>query len=127
MKGKLNGWQKSKLQWLLHMKYTPRELAEELQINVRQFYRVYLPLGIPHEKDENGRIWIVGTEFYKWYYENYAKAKIEENEAYCLGCKSPVIMKNPERKTKKKLVYWLCECPDCGRSLSKIISNRGKK
>lgn len=125
--GRLNGEQRHKLRKLLHMKYTPNELAEELSINKRQFYNVYLPLGCPHEQDSRRHIWIVGTEFKDWYQETYQKRKLAENQAYCVSCKQAVSIVNPVEHTKEGLTYLLCECPQCNRTVAKILSMKGRK
>ena len=122
MQGKLNGKQRHRLRRLLYMKYTPSELAEELGINKRQFYFVYLPLGCPHERDSRRHYWIVGTEFRDWYEETYKPIKLAENEAYCVSCKKPVTMVNPKKESKEGLTYLISRCPDCGRKLPKILS-----
>ena len=125
LQGRLDGSQKNKLVNLLDMMYMPSELAEEVGFNKRQIYRVYVPAGCPHEKDEKGRLWINGKDFRDWATEVYKKQNLGENEAFCLTCKRPVRMVKPERKQQGRLVYYLCECPECGRKLSRIIE-RGK-
>jgi len=126
LSGRLNGSQKNRLAKLFDMKYTPSELAAEVGFNSRQIYRVYIPAGCPHQKDQRGRIWINGKDFREWVKEAYKKRKMGPNQAFCLTCKKPVKMVNPERKSSGDLVYYLCECPNCGRVLARIIE-RGKR
>ena len=60
LKGRLDGNQRNRLVRLLNMLYSPSELANEIGFTKRQVYRVYIPLGCPHEKDSKGRNWING-------------------------------------------------------------------
>ena len=62
LQGRLNGAQ-NRNRKLLDMLYTPKELANEIGINVRQVYKVYIPAGCPHERDEHRHIWINGKAF----------------------------------------------------------------
>jgi hypothetical protein len=125
LKGRLNGKQRNRLAILLDMEYTPSELANEIGFAKRQVYRVYLPLGCPHRKDDRRHIWINGKEFRSWILNIYKKRKLGLNEAFCLSCKKPVQMKNKVRKQSGRLFYYLCTCPNCGRKLVRIIT-RGK-
>jgi len=121
LRGRLDGRQRNRLKGLLHMHYTPRELAEELGIEKQQVYRVYLPLDCPHERDSRGHIWIDGTAFCEWYQQHYPKVELAADEAFCLTCKQPVKMAKPERLEKNGLIFFECSCPVCGRKLARII------
>ena len=120
LRGRLNGRQKTRLQSLLDMMYRPSELAEEIGFNVRQVYRVYIPLGLPHERIEHNHILINGHVSRDWVTDTYKKAEVAENETFCLTCKYPVEIIDPERECKNGLVYLLSDCPNCGRKCSKI-------
>ena len=109
------------------MLYSPKELAEEIGITIDQVYRVYIPAGCPHERDEWRHILINGKVFKAWFEENYQKRSLEPGQAFCLTCKKAVKMINPVRKQKDRLIYDLCDCPNCGRKLTRIIDHkRGK-
>jgi len=69
LKGRLNGSQRMRLIKLLDMLYKPSELAEEVGFTRRQVYRVYIPSGCPHTRDEKRYIWINGKAFREWYEE----------------------------------------------------------
>ena len=125
LKGRLDGNQRNRLVRLLNMLYSPKELANEIGFTKRQVYRVYIPLGCPHEKDSTGRLWINGLTFKDWINDLYQKRNLKLNEAFCLTCKKTVKMISPERKQKDGLFYYLCNCPNCGRRIAKIIT-RGK-
>ena len=124
LRGRLSGQQKTRLKKLLNMMYKPSEIADEISFELRQIYRVYIPLGLPHEKDENGRIWINGWQFRDWAINTYKKPVIGNNEAYCLTCKKPIEINNPEWNEKEGLFYLICYCPVCGRKIARIVDRK---
>lgn len=65
-KPRMTGVQMSHLGVLLWMEYKPSEIAEEIKCNTDTVYKSYIPAGCPHRRDEEGNIWIVGTEFAVW-------------------------------------------------------------
>jgi hypothetical protein len=97
-------------------------LASEIGFTTRQIYRVYIPCGCPHIKDEKKHLSINGKVFAEWYEATYPKQTLSENEAFCLTCKKPVTMSNPTQQKKGPLRYWICLCPVCGRKLARIIN-----
>jgi hypothetical protein len=121
-RGKLDRQQKLRLARLLDMMYTPRELAEEIGFNARQVYRVYVPLGCPHQRDENDRIWINGEAFREWVAATYRKQRLADDEAFCLTCRRPVKMVDPALHKKNGVAYLRCQCPECGRVLARIVA-----
>jgi hypothetical protein len=127
LRGRLDGQQKTRLGGLLDMMYKPKELAEEVGFSVRQVYRVYIPAGCPHIRDEQRNIWINGKVFREWALEVYKKRNLEKDEAFCLTCKRPVTMENPVQHRSGRLVYMLCDCPDCGRKLARIVKRRKRR
>jgi hypothetical protein len=84
---------------------------------------VYLPLGCPHERNACRHIFINGKVFREWVENTYEKAKMQEDEAFCLTCKRPVKMIEPARQEKHGLVYLVCDCPNCGRRQARIVEN----
>ena len=121
LRGRLDGRQRNQLKGLLDMEYTPRELAEEIGVNVSQVYRVYLPIGCPRRRDTRRHYWINGELFREWYQERFQKIKLSEYQVFCLTCKKAVDLIDPEKKRKRGLIYYECLCPICGRKLAKII------
>lgn len=121
IKGRLNGAQRTRLKNLLDMMYKPSELAAEVGFNKRQLYRVYIPLGCPHQRDQVGHIWINGWEFCAWYESLYARTTLADDEAFCLTCRQPVKMVNGQAHTTDNLTYILSNCPTCDRRLSRIL------
>ena len=126
LQGRLNGAQKNRLFSLMNMMYTPSELAEEIGFDRRNIYRIYLHLGCPHERGQNNRIWINGVAFRDWILNIYRKRELTTDEAFCIRCKMPIKMKNPVQNESNGLVYFLCECPHCGRRISRIITKSVK-
>src|SRR5688572_7824596 len=122
LKGRLNGKQRNRLKGLFEMYYTPSELAQEIGISKFQIYYVYVPLGCPVERDKHNRININGKLFADWYINFYVKIKLASNETFCLTCKKPVLIHLPKQHQKENLSYVLSVCPNCGRTLTKIIS-----
>ena len=92
LRGRLDGKQRNRLKGLLNMMYSPRELADELGINVNQFYRVYIPGGCPNERDDHRRFWINGKSFRAWFEEIYVKHNLKPGQAFCLTCRQAVTM-----------------------------------
>ena len=123
LQGRLKGYQRMQMYKLLDMLYTPSELAKAVGFERRQVYRVYIPAGCPHERDEKKYLWVNGKAFREWYEITYPRITLKEGEAFCLTCKKPVKMANPVKKKKSGFVYWLSKCPNCGRKLAKIIEN----
>lgn len=122
LRGRLNGAQRNRLRSLLDMLYRPSELAKEVGFNKQQVYQAYIPLGCPHRKDKKGHIWINGQHFREWYEETYRKTKLKNNEAYCLTCLQAVEIVNPTHYKKGGMTYLLCDCPQCGRKLARILT-----
>lgn len=127
LKGKLNASQRRRLISLLDMMYQPQELADEVGFTRRQIYRVYLKLGCPHQRNENGHIFINGKAFREWYLSTFKKAEMKSDESFCLSCKKPVKIVNPKTEQRADITYLVSNCPNCGRRLTRIISNRRKK
>ena len=106
------------------MLYTPAEIGEIIGFGRHQFYRVYVPAGCPHQREDNGRLWVNGKAFREWYLEHYPKISLADDEAYCLVCKKIVPLSESEVKQKGTYIYQSAICPDCGHGLSKAISNK---
>lgn len=124
LRGRLSGQQKTRLQNLFDMMYKPSEIAEEIGIEKRQIYRVYIPLGLPVERDSRNHVWINGLVFKDWILKYYIKVKLKENEAFCLTCKRAVEIIEPIHNEIHSLFYITSDCPLCGRKLSKILNRK---
>jgi hypothetical protein len=113
-----------RLTGLLNSDYSPKELADEIGFTRRQVYRVYLPLGCPHSKDEKGHVFINGYQFRDWYCSTFKKPELGNDETACLACKRVVPLVNPTERQKGNYRFWASTCPYCGHQVSKAISNR---
>ncbi len=122
LKGRLNGSQRVKMARLLDMLYTPQELAAEVGFSQRQVYRVYMHLGLPHERDSQRHLWINGKQFREWYETTFPRMSLSADEGFCLTCKKPVKLNNPTQEKRGALSYWVFNCSKCGRKLARIIS-----
>lgn len=123
---KLTQPQRIRLGRLLHMEYTPRELAHELECSPRQIVRA-IAAGCPHRAAGN-RIWIVGDAFATWYIERTVKRKrpMRQDQAYCLHCRVPVPLGDdvqivPARAGVERVSS---VCPHCGSPIHRFRSVR---
>ena len=106
---------------LLHMKYKPSEIAEEIGCQVHTIYRVYIPAGCPHER-EGAHFWIVGDLFRDWMLAQHREtkrkggAKMKSDQGYCVMCEKAVAMKGPftVRPVSAQLELALGHCSECG-------------
>ncbi|MDH5506235.1 MAG: DUF5679 domain-containing protein [Anaerolineae bacterium] len=114
---------------LLYMKYKPLEIANIIGVSVDRFYRTYIPAGCPHERDDRGRIWIVGTHFRSWAEDVIAKKKrknarpMKKDEAWCFKCNGRVKILDPKTIWSNRYIEMLqSDCQVCGTKV-----NRAKK
>lgn len=126
LQGRLNGKQKYKMKLLLDMIYSPKELAYQIGVSTDLIYRVYIPLGCPHQRNHQNYILINGKHFSEWYQHTYTKIQLAKDETFCKTCKKGVKIFNSKQMQKKDLVYLLSVCPNCGRKLTKIITSKGR-
>ena len=123
LRGRLNGMQRNRLKSLLDMMYSPKELADEIGVNINQIYYVYVPLGCPEERDNRNHILINGKAFADWYSKVYVKIRLKPDETFCKTCRNAVKIYKHKKHKKGNLVYVLSVCKTCGRNLTKIIEN----
>lgn len=116
---------------LLHMKYKPSEIAEEIGCNVRSIYNVYIPAGCPHERHENGYYyWIVGDQFRDWMLAQQrdavaeGRAKMGEGQGYCVVCEKAIDLQEifEVKPVTGHLELVKGYCPECG-----AVVTRGRK
>jgi len=113
-----------KMERLLNMQYKPSEIAEELGISTKTIYSSYIPAGLPHQRDDAGNFWIVGTAFRDWAMavlqtNKHVKKVIGDNEAYCVGCRA---VREFSRITKRRKfstdrVQIFGPCSVCGSTM----------
>lgn len=120
-----------KLKRILDMQYRPSELAEDIGVNVDTILRGYLPAGLPHTRDDRGRIWIYGPAFVEWARETISKKKSKRNsladdQAWCVVCKGPVPLIDPTVKIANRYLELLqAPCPTCGKTVNRARARRG--
>jgi len=108
---------------LLPMFYTPAELAGELGMPARTLYD-WLKAGAPHKQDAQGNLWIDGRDFASWVAAhrkpNTVRAKLSDDQAYCLRCKQAVTLVEPhQERIKGKLILIKGRCPNCGVGINR--------
>ncbi len=115
---------------LLPMLYTPREIAEDLDIPETTL-RDWLTHGAPHSRDEWNHIWINGEQFAAWV-DSHRKArykssqKLKDGEGFCLRCNEIVKIQNAEiHPVKGKLCHLRGKCPKCGGVVNRGVWNAG--
>lgn len=117
-----------RLNRLLNMCYRPSELAHEIGCHVDTVYRSYIPAGCPHERDDRGHIWIVGTEFAQWVRTSASKkrSKMADDEAFCFKCNKPVKLTGDltVKPTNKHLELVTGACPECGTTINRARARR---
>jgi hypothetical protein len=106
---------------LLPMLYRPGELAQDLEIP-ESTLRDWLGLGLPHQRDERGHIWINGREFAAWVKASRrspSNQKMAEDEAYCFRCQQPVKLVEPSVTYHGKQTLLRGACPSCGGTINR--------
>jgi len=117
---------------LMDMLYRPSELAEELRIQKRAVYDVLIPLGLPHERDEHGHIWLHGPAVREWLETatRGPKCELADGELFCLKCFEP---RSPSRHhplagaelvRNGRFVMIRATCPVCGAEMYKGVGKR---
>ena len=108
---------------LLPMWYSLRELAQELGISIRSI-RGWLDQGLPCRRDERGHLWIDGRQFAAWVKAiNTPRTgqSLQSNEAYCLGCRRPVRLLNPNLICRGKQRLLRGTCAECGHIVCRAV------
>ena len=119
---------RSRLGRLLEMQYRPRELAEELGVHPDTVRRGWLRAGAPHMRDEDGAVWLVGTEVAAWLEAIAARPKVVlgPGEAYCLHCQAGVAMVDGEREATGAAVLVRGRCGRCGGLVARFETAKVK-
>ena len=128
---------------LLDMMYKPSEIAYELKIQQRAIYEVLIPLGLPHERDEHGHIWLHGPAVRAWLEvaTRGPKYELADDELFCLKCFEPRSPSQPppgplpaspasgggagaELVRNGRFVMLRATCPVCGAEMYKGVGKR---
>ena len=105
---------------LLPMLYKPSELCAELGIPARALH-AWLRLGLPHQRDGRGHIWVNGKELSSWLLANRAvkrSAHLQAGEGYCFRCARSVRMTHIERVRFGKVILMRGKCSLCGSGVN---------
>jgi hypothetical protein len=120
-----------KLGRILDMMYKPSEIAEEIGVAQDTVYRSYLPAGLPHERDEQGNVWIHGPAFIAWAKETVTRRKakragLPDGHAWCMKCNQPVQLVEPEIRTVNRYLELLqAPCPRCRTVVNRARARQG--
>lgn len=111
---------------LLDMMYKPSEIAQELKINKRSIYDILIPLGLPHERDEHGHIWLHGITVREWLQKatRGPKHKLSVDEMFCLRCFTSRSFKEARLVRDGKMVRAQATCPVCRSTMNKGVGKR---
>jgi predicted RNA-binding Zn-ribbon protein involved in translation (DUF1610 family) len=120
---KLTRSEAARLGRLLHMEYTLRELADELDTSKRQI-RTAIEAGCPHRRTGAGHICIVGDEFRDWYHEICRRRKrpLRSDEAFCLSCRRAVPLSDDAEvyPAPHGVERVTAACPLCGNTINRF-------
>jgi hypothetical protein len=100
---------------LLPMLYKPSELCAELGIEARVLH-FWLHLGLSHQRDGRGHIWVSGKELSRWLLANRAVKRtshLQAGEGYCFRCATAVHMTDIQRVRFGRVVLLRGKCPVC--------------
>lgn len=119
---RLSAPQTNRLRSLLHMWYSPSELAAEIGVSVQWIRRRAIPGGCPHRLDDTGHIWIDGSAFVDWAKIacRRERQKLAPGHALCMAC-GPVEMADPITVKPISGVLEIVQgwCPKCGRRVNR--------
>ena len=117
---------RSRLGRLLEMRYRPSELAEELGVCVDTVRRGWLRAGAPHERDEAGEVWLMGTEVAAWLEAmgDRPKVVLGPGEAFCLHCQAAVAIVEEEREATGGAVLVRGRCARCGGRVARFEKSK---
>ena len=117
----------SRLGGLLHMEYTPTELARELGCTRPKILSA-VEGGCPHRRTKSGHLRIVGDAFAAWYEALCRRRKqpLGPNEAFCLACQRPVPLPPEDQLQVHPLPNGNqrveARCPICQKTVNRIRS-----
>jgi uncharacterized protein with PIN domain len=114
----------AKAAYLLPMLYKASEISSELDIPLSTL-KGWLKQGIPHQRDGRNHIFVSGEEFSKWINSiqknKRIKPTLKDNQAYCLKCRKPIDIKNPELVNVAGTRLIQGTCPICQTKVNKGI------
>ena len=108
---------------LLNVDHSPRELADELRVDVRTV-RAWVQQGMPYTRDATQHLWINGRDFARWVTQVRSarpRVRLGPGEALCLRCKVPVPLNNPRRVSIGGRESLQSACPTCGTTINRSL------
>ena len=122
---KLSHTSASRLGRLLHLEYSPADLARELDCSKRKILTA-IEGGCPHRRTKSGRFRIVGDAFRGWYEALCRRRKrpLGPNEAFCLACGRAVPLPPVDQRHTFTLANGARRvealCPICGKKINRF-------
>jgi hypothetical protein len=118
------------------MRYMVSELADEIGVSEDTIYKTLIPAGCPHERDEKGHIWIIGTDFAVWARADSStgrtgigtteRSKLPEGHARCFRCGVVRPMNVSEVTAVSPYVEVVKgTCVECGAKVNRFQRVRG--
>jgi transposase-like protein len=110
---------------LLPMMYKVSELAQELDV-LPQTIRGWVRAGLPHERDNRGHLWISGRVLAEWVNfqrRSRRQESLKTDEAFCVRCRKPVRLADPQQEIIGRLVILHSYCPLCGCQVYRGVKN----
>jgi hypothetical protein len=111
---------------LLPMYYSTGELSVELGVP-RKTIIMWVKNGLPHTRDKQNHIWIVGSECAVWIEAkrkaSLNKTPLSEAEAFCFRCRKPVEIQDRHTQSFRGRYMLSGKCPECGCKVNKGVRN----
>ena len=110
---------------LLPMLYRPSEIAVELGVPAHMVRR-WVGVGVPHERDGRGHIWINGRQLADWVETQRQSRRGPElgpDEGYCMRCRRAVSISQPLRRANGRARVLSGACPLCGAAVNRGVAD----
>jgi len=107
---------------LLEMEYRSFEIASVLGVSAKSVRR-WCAAGAPHRREDNGYLWIVGSQLAQWMDGlKRERVRLAEGEAFCVKCQRAVTMAGSIRKEPNMRKYILRgTCSICGGTVCRFV------
>jgi hypothetical protein len=107
------------------MLYKVSELAQELDVSP-QVIRGWVKASLPYQRDNRGHLWINGQDLAEWVAVQRRSRRhdsLKADEAFCVRCRKPVELIDPQQETFDRLVMLRSDCPLCGCQIYRGVKN----
>jgi hypothetical protein len=102
-------------------------LADEIGCAADTIYKSYIPAGCPHERDAEGNLWIVGTDFETWARKTFVRkpkhvrsTNMGRDQAWCMKCKKPVDVIGIEIGDRDRVEMITGRCRECDSKVNRL-------